>query len=83
MSCRELWFRTGVKDKLRFISIHRLVEHLGQNLYSALPGFHSFSGCDSTSAFAGMGKKKFWELLKRSECHQEGLSCLGEDVELF
>ena len=49
---------------------------------SALPGFHSLSRCDSTCAFAGMGKDKFWELLKKYECHREGLSCLGEDVEL-
>ena len=27
----------------------------------ALPVFHSFTGCDTTSAFFGRGKKSAWE----------------------
>ena len=30
----------------------------------ALPVFHCFTGCDTTSAFFGRGKKAFWEVCR-------------------
>eukprot|EP00794_Sanderia_malayensis_P004274 gene4274-4842_t len=44
--------------------------------------FHSITGCDSTSALAGIGKKKGWQLLSKSEHHQESLSLLGSQPNL-
>ena len=58
LSCKQLWFRTGVKDKLRFIPIHSLVESLGSDTCASLPCFHALTGCDSTSGIYGIGKKK-------------------------
>ena len=34
---------------------------MGQNECTALPVFHAISGCDTTSSFAGKGKKTAWE----------------------
>ena len=34
---------------------------LGEQKSLALPPFHSFTGCDTTSAFHGRGKKLAWE----------------------
>ncbi|KAG0728449.1 hypothetical protein GWK47_032424 [Chionoecetes opilio] len=34
---------------------------LGKDRSTALPMFHSFTGCDTTSAFFGKGKKSVWE----------------------
>ena len=58
LSCKQLWFRTGVKDKLRFIPIHSLVESLGSDTCASFPCFHALTGCDSRSGIYGIGKKK-------------------------
>ena len=82
LKCIELWFRTGVKDKLRFIPVHTLTQKLGLEVCKALPGFHALTGCDSTSALAGLGKKKALTSLLRNKEHQITLSKLGENAEL-
>jgi hypothetical protein len=49
---------------LRYISIHTLVEKLGQDKAKALPGLHAFTGCDQVSAFSGRGKQTAWKTLE-------------------
>lgn len=56
VQCQELWFKTGVKDKARYIPIHSLHSSLGPLLSKALPAFHALTGCDTTSGFSGIGK---------------------------
>ena len=80
--CRELWFRTGVQDKLRYIPIHSLADELGPRMCNALIGFHVLTGCDSNSALSGLGKKKRLNVLFASEEHQSSLGQLGDDIEL-
>jgi len=64
IGCEELWFRTGVKDKLRYIPVHVHVSRaLGSKLCKALPALE---------------KKKAWDALSLSQVHQECLSLLGE-----
>ncbi|KAJ8049799.1 hypothetical protein HOLleu_02705 [Holothuria leucospilota] len=58
LNCQELWFRSGVKDKLRYIPMHKVAEKLGRCLCAALPTFHALTGSDSTSSLSGIGKKK-------------------------
>ena len=57
----ELWFRTGVKDRLQYISAHMIAVALGPLMCKALPAFHSLTGCDSTSALSRITK---WKELK-------------------
>lgn len=47
--CKQLWMKTGVRDRLRFIPIHAIVEKLGSVMCNLLPAFHSLTGCDTTS----------------------------------
>jgi len=82
LHCRELWFRTGTKDKLRYLPIHTIANHLDPSMCAALPGFHSLTGCDSTSALFGIGKKKGFDLLRASPEHQKSMSQLGDGLEL-
>ena len=77
-----MWFRTGVKDRLRFIPVHNIAHNLGERMCKALPGFHVLTGCDSTSSLAGIGKKKTWATLNRTAIHKESLSFLGEQQEI-
>ena len=43
---------------------------------------HAITGCDSTSALAGIGKKKGWQMLLRNEQHQDSLGLLGSQRNL-
>ena len=71
-------FKTGVKDHIRYVPVHAVIQKLGHKLRSALPAFHALTGCDTTSSLAGVGKKKAWTALCRSEKHQEGLGMVGQ-----
>ena len=61
---KEIWFKTGVKDKSRFIPTHEISCSIGTALSEALPAFHTLTGCDSTSSLAKLGKAKAWKFLK-------------------
>ena len=54
----EFWFKTGVKDCLCYVPVHDVSQELGEKMCRALPPLHAITGCDSTSALAGVGKKK-------------------------
>ena len=78
LCCQELWFKTGIKDRHRYIPVHTIQSSLGEPLCKSLLPFHALTGCDSTSAFSGIGKKKAWKILLRKEELQRDISNLGE-----
>ena len=80
MRCEELWFKTGVKDKLRFIPVHTLTEVLGTDLCNLLPAFHPLIGCDTTSALCQIGKGKGWKVLKDHADRYADMSNLGSEL---
>ena len=82
LRCDELWFKTGIRDKIRFIPVHQVCQQLGPSLCAALLGFHALTGCDSVSGFCGKGKKKPWDILQQSTSHQKALTLLGKDAKL-
>ena len=47
-----------------YIHINIICNALGRNRSMALPIFHSFTGCDTTSSFWERGKKSAWESWK-------------------
>lgn len=82
LSCDEMWMRTGVKDKLRFIPIHTLKQKLGSLLCSLLPTFHALTGCDTTSGPYFIGKKKAWKVLTDHQDKFAALTNFGEGTPL-
>ena len=62
IQCNEMWFKTGVKDKVRFVPVHRIAEKFGRSVCAAIPAFHALTGCDSTSGLFQIGKKKGWKV---------------------
>ena len=82
IGCEELWFKTGVRDHLRYVPVYRLSENLGQKLCRCLPAFHALTGCDTTSTLAGVSKKKAWERLNPNEVHQDKLELVGQSAAL-
>lgn len=59
-------FLTGVGDKRRTVSLKPIYDGIGEHLAAALPGFHAFTGCDTTGHFAGKGKPTCWKALRKS-----------------
>ena len=54
----DLWIAFGVGKDFAF---H---EEIGANTARALPVFHPFSGCDTTSSFLGKSKRNVWKVWK-------------------
>ena len=78
----ELWFHTGVNDRLWYIPAHKIADGLGPLMCKALPAFHSLTGCDSTSALSRIGKKKAWKCIIRNTVHQERLARVGQSPDV-
>lgn len=78
----HLYFCTGRGTNLRTIDLQTIQVHLGDEVSKSLIGLHCFTGCDSTSAFYGKGKKKALNLLmkEREFCH--AFSDLGENFDV-
>ena len=82
LSCDQIWMKTGVKDKLRFIPIHAVAQKLKPDLCSLLPAFHALTGCDTTSGPYKIGKKKSWKVLQDNTQKYAVLTQLGEAAPL-
>ena len=82
IECDELRFRTGVKDRLRYIPAHEIAAGVGPLMYKVLPAFHALTGCDSTSALSRVGKKKAWKIIVNSKEHQQHLVSVGQSPDV-
>ena len=71
----NLYFLTGIKSSRRIIDVSKVADYIFDTLkrcdvskevlMESLIGFHSFTGCDTISAFAGRGKVKLKADAKR------------------
>ena len=71
-----LEYGTGQKTQIFDISSY---QPIFKNLPASLPGLHALSGCDSTSAFNGIGKIKCLKVLESDERFIDAVSLLGEE----
>ena len=71
------------KEKTRniYLEISAIADAAGPHLCDALPGLHAFTGCDSTSAFAGKGKKTALKLCKTDPLACDGMATLGRSFD--
>ena len=53
----SIWITFGTGNNFTYYHINAIYEDLGREKSLSLPVFHSFTGCDTTSAFIGKGKK--------------------------
>ena len=60
----ELWVVMGTGSHLRYIAAHEISNCLGSEMSKSLPVFHTFTGCDTVSRFAGRGKKTAFTVWK-------------------
>lgn len=64
----ELWIAFGTGKNFRYIPAHEISASLGPQKSVVLPVFHAFTGCDTVSQFAQVGKKTAWNVW---ETHDE------------
>ena len=58
----ELWLAFGHAKHFRYIPAHLIATRLGKDVSFGLLFLHALSGCDTVSAFAGIGKKTAFTL---------------------
>lgn len=56
----EVWLAFGTGKSFRYLAAHQIAACLGPEKSSALPMFHTLTGCDTVSYFVGHGKKTAW-----------------------
>lgn len=56
----SIWVEFGTGRNISYVHINSIAQQLGIEKSTALPVFHSFTGCDTVSAFLGKGKKSGW-----------------------
>ena len=81
-----------MRNSRQIINIGVVVEKIDQNLnlcespkeslLSAFVGFHSFTGCDTVSAFAGRGRIEPLMLMMKSEDYVEMSASFGSGIEM-
>ena len=74
----NVYFDTGKGNSRRIFDISKISETLGQKQCSSLLALHAFTGCDSTSAFRGIGKVKPIKVLEKKKEFEDPLVVLGE-----
>lgn len=62
-----IWIEVGMSNAQRFINVTELYKSLGKNICEALPGFHTFTGCDYNPAFFRKRKKRPLSILYNSD----------------
>ncbi|KAL5014823.1 hypothetical protein ScPMuIL_000962 [Solemya velum] len=72
-------FDTGTGNKQRLLNMTELAQKYTPDYCSALLGVHAYSGCDTTSAFKGVGKIKPIKILEKNPKHCGPLSRLGDN----
>ena len=79
-----LYQRSGTSTRTQLIDIGKVASSLGPSVCTALPGLHSYTGCDfSVSSFAGKGKLSALKMLKSYQnVVQQAFSDLGKVWEL-
>ena len=76
---KTLILDTGTGSRRRQINISQLASSFSKELRDALLGLHAFTGCDTTSCFAGKGKVKPLKIIRNDDHLTEVFSRLGTD----
>ena len=79
---QTLLFDTGLGNKRRLIDIKAIARELREGLCQALPALHSFTGCDTTSAFVKKGKIKPLKALQKHTSFIPVFQNLGQCAEV-
>ena len=75
-------FDSGMGNKRRLLNVSDIVSTKGPELCYILPVFHSFTGCDTTSAFVRCGKVAPLKVLEKRGQFLSTFQRLGQNLEI-
>ena len=73
-----LFFDTGTGNNKRLIDVSKIAKGYGETYCTSLMVLHAFSGCDSTSAFKGIGKVKPIKILEKKKNFIDSFAAVGD-----
>ena len=79
----QLWIGFGTGKAFQHIPVHEITQTLGPEKSLSCPLFHSFTGCDTTPSFLGIGKKTVWAAWQAYPDLTETLLTLSDDPTLL
>ncbi|KAG0727608.1 hypothetical protein GWK47_034280 [Chionoecetes opilio] len=78
----SVYVKCGTATRTRYISISKVSAALGHGVCASLLGLHSFTGCDTVSAFSGRGKLAALKLLMTHDHFRNVFAKLGKEWQL-
>ena len=80
----KILFDTSTGNKRRVLDVTSIASFIGRDTYNALPSFHAFTGCDTTSALVRKGKKIPFSKMRKNEGYLRVFADFGKSgVEVF
>ena len=75
-----LFQKCGTKTRTRVVDIRKVAATVGIDVCRALVGMHAYTGCDTTSAFAGKGRASALKLLTNNRGNQIHILRIGSGM---
>ena len=79
IQANELWVLYGTGKHAWYLPVHTIASTLGPDKASALPLFHTLTGCNTVSFFEGRGKKTTWDVFPELTHALKELNALPRD----
>ena len=77
-----LFQKCGTRARTRLVDIRRVAATIGIDVCGALIGIHAYTGCDTTSAFAGKGKASALKFVTNNREFRNTFTQLGQEWDL-
>ena len=74
----QVYIKSSTQTREKFVDLQKLAAAVGHNTCCALPGLHSFTGCDTVSAFWGKGKISAFQIMQKNMKYQDAFTQLGK-----
>lgn len=78
----QIFQKCGTQNRTQLVDVGKICSAIGPDVCKALIGMHAMTGCDTVSAFAGKGKLRSLEIVKKNKDMRESLMQLGDSWRL-
>ena len=78
----SMFIKCSSQTRVKYLHVSRIVEQIGARTCKSLPGFHTFTGCDTVSAFQGREKVLVFRIMAQDHGFQEVFQGLGREWQL-
>ena len=78
----SMFIKCGSQTTVKYLDVSRIVERIGASTCKSLPGFHTFTGCDTVSVFQKRGKVLVFRIMAQNQGFQEVFQGLGREWQL-